>query len=213
MKIKNGSQGHKRVTEDNKKEIIVSFLVANLSIVLIAIVVTVIFLIPFIYIWGPIEIEITFKDGWLRIVEMIFIIPVGGIVGGIVSHEFIHGISWHYFGKKPWSSIKFGINWKILTIYTHCTEPLSIRSYMLGSAMPGLVMGIIPAIVAIFTGIDWLLVLGIIFTMLAAGDFLVLFLLRNIPGNYLAEDHPTKAGCYVYEIPQSDKDVDSRIHI
>lgn len=183
---------------DNKKEITVSLLIANLSTVLIAIVVTVIFLIPFIYIWGPIEIEITFKDGWFSIVEMvgIFIIPVGGIV----LHEFIHGISWHYFGKKPWSTIKFGVNWKRLTPYTHCTELLTIRAYRLGIMIPGLVMGVIPVIVAFINGIDWLAILGAFFILSSASDFLVLFLLRNIPENYLAEDHPTKAGCYVYEM-------------
>jgi hypothetical protein len=44
-------------------------------------------------------------------------------------------------------------------------------------------------------------VYGVIFLIAAAGDFIVLWVLRGVPGDVLVEDHPTRAGCYVYDLP------------
>jgi hypothetical protein len=40
---------------------------------------------------------------------------------------------------------------------------------------------------------------GLLYTTAAGGDFLVLWILRNIKPNTLVEDHPTNAGCYIIE--------------
>jgi hypothetical protein len=43
-----------------------------------------------------------------------------------------------------------------------------------------------------------LLIFGILFTMAAGGDFLVINLIRKENMNDLVQDHPSEAGCYIY---------------
>jgi hypothetical protein len=121
------------------------------------------------------------------------------LVVGTIVHELIHGLAWAYFAGKPWSAIHIGFQWKTFTPYAHCREPMDIRAYRLGGVMPGLVLGIIPAVIGILTGNGWLHWFGLLFTLAAGGDFLVLWLLRGVRPGQLVEDHPTRAGCYVLE--------------
>ena len=101
---------------------------------------------------------------------IIFII----LIFGIVLHELIHGITWAKFAKAGFKSIKFGILKEMLTPYCHCKEPLKVKHYIFGAITPAIITGIIPAITAIFTGNLWLLIFGMLFTMAAAGDFMII---------------------------------------
>lgn len=120
-------------------------------------------------------------------------------VVGIVVHEAIHGLAWKLLSGKPWSAFKFGVMASSLTPYAHCTEPMGINAYRWGTFMPGLLMGLLPMLTAIYTGDGWLAWFGILFTTAAGGDFLVLVMLREVPANALVEDHPTRVGCFVLE--------------
>ena len=121
------------------------------------------------------------------------------ILAGIPAHELIHGLAWAIFGKMPFSSIKFGFMWKTMTPYAHVREPLEVSPYRLGAFMPGLVLGIIPFIIAMFTGSGDLMWFSLLHTTAASGDWLVLWLIRGVKPGSLVEDHPTNAGCYVLE--------------
>ena len=127
------------------------------------------------------------------------VIGVVIFVGGILAHEAIHGISWAVFGKKPLSSIEFGYQKETASPYAHCKEPLQARAYRLGAAMPGLVLGIVPSIIGVWTGNIGVLVFGLVFTGGAGGDALIIWLIRSVEPRTLVEDHPTRAGCYVIE--------------
>lgn len=121
------------------------------------------------------------------------------ILTGIVIHELLHGISWMVIGKKPFSAIKFGFMWKTITPYAHFKEPLEVNAYRLGIFMPGLVLGIIPFIIAMLTGSGDLLWFSLLHTTAASGDWLVLWIIRSVKPGLFVEDHPTNAGCYVLE--------------
>ena len=73
------------------------------------------------------------------------------------------------------------------------------RVYRWAVAMPGLVLGLFPSLVGIATGNGWVLLFGLFFFFAAAGDALILWLLRGVGGNELVEDHPERAVCYVIE--------------
>lgn len=118
---------------------------------------------------------------------------------GIIVHELIHGFSWMVAGKKPFSAIKFGFQVSSFTPYAHCKEPMNVNAYRIGAFMPGLLMGILPSLLAILTGDGWLMVFGILFTTAAGGDFFILWLIRKVSKEKLVEDHPTQAGCYILE--------------
>ena len=120
-------------------------------------------------------------------------------VAGVVAHELIHALTWMVFGRQPRGAIQFGFDKNTLSPYAHCKELLAASSYRLGTFMPGLIIGILPALAAVVSGNGWLLGFGLLFTLIAGGDFLILWLIRKVPGNKMVEDHPTRAGCYVIE--------------
>jgi hypothetical protein len=118
---------------------------------------------------------------------------------GILIHELIHMFTWALFAKKPLRVFKLGFQWKTLTPYAHCKEPMTIEPYRLGSFAPGLLLGFFPWVISLFSGNILLFFFGLLYTTAAGGDFLILWIIRNIKPNTLVEDHPTNAGCYVIE--------------
>lgn len=132
----------------------------------------------------------------------IFIFFIGFLttmILGIVIHELIHGLTWAIAGHKPLSAIKFGFQWQSLTPYAHCREPMEAGAYRLGGSMPLIVLGILPSLIGILTGIGWSMFFGFIFTLAASGDMLVLWLIRGVKKGQLVQDHPTQVGCYLIE--------------
>lgn len=116
---------------------------------------------------------------------------------GAVMHELLHGLTWAVFCRNGLQSIKYGVHWKALTPYCHCKEVLPLRHYVTGGMMPGLVMGLLPAIVGIAMGHFLLFLFGLFFSIAAAGDLLILWMLRHQHSSDLVQDHPDKIGCYV----------------
>jgi len=151
-------------------------------------------LIPFLLLWGA----RTLLTGGRALVTWYVLLPV--LLGGIVLHEVIHALSWMFFGRKSSGSIRFGVQWKTLTPFAHCTEPMEARAYRRGAAMPALLLGVLPAAVGLVAGNGAWAIYGAIFLVAAVGDFIVLWVLRRVPGRVLVEDHPTRAGCYVYDV-------------
>ena len=120
------------------------------------------------------------------------------LITGTVMHEGLHGLTWSWFGRISMKEIQFGMHWKLLTPYAHCKVPLNANAYRWGVIMPGLVVGFIPAVIGTAFQSPILLWFGALFIMGAGGDFLTLWLLRNVPGDYMVEDHPTEVGCIVW---------------
>ena len=114
-------------------------------------------------------------------------------------HEFLHGLGWVSSCKNGWKSISFGVIWKMLTPYCHCNEPMRISGYMMGAMMPCVVLGVVPAIVALFVGDLTLLVFGIIFIATSSGDIWITWLLTKENPKCLVLDHPTEAGFYILD--------------
>ncbi|MFP4436635.1 MAG: DUF3267 domain-containing protein [Chloroflexaceae bacterium] len=153
----------------------------------------------FYLLWG----EAAFWRGWFVLFGNVGIALLV-IVGGIVVHELLHGVTWMLAGDKPRSAVKFGFQLKTLTPYAHCTAPLEVRAYRLGALMPGLLLGIVPLLAGMVTGSGALTIFGLFFTLAAGGDFLILWTLRSVQPGALVEDHPTRAGCYVLEPQPSE---------
>ena len=118
---------------------------------------------------------------------------------GILIHELIHMFAWALLAKKSLKAFKLGFQWKSLTPYAHCKEPMDIRPYRIGSFAPGLLLGILPWTISLFTGDILLFFFGFLYTTAASADFLILWIIRNVKPNTLVEDHPTNAGCYIFE--------------
>lgn len=132
----------------NKRKVTIDVGKANLFAVVIMIAAAVVFLVLYFLLWRE-----NFSVQKLSASEFdTFLFLAIFITVGIVVHELIHGITWAQFTKSGWKSIKFGVMWKMLTPYCHCSEPLRKKEYILGSLMPCIVLGIIPAVAALFVG-------------------------------------------------------------
>jgi hypothetical protein len=181
-----------------KKDFSVSMAKANLYGLMILPVV--VFLSMFyIGVWGFERL----LDGMVTFEKMYLILI---LLMGAILHELIHGVSWSYFGKKPFHAIKFGFQLKALTPYAHCKEPLELRAYRIGALMPGFVLGILPSTIGIVTGDGWIMIFGLLFTLGSGGDLLILWLIRKVHAGEFVQDHPTRAGCYVIEATASESE-------
>jgi hypothetical protein len=114
-----------------------------------------------------------------------------------VAHELIHAISWVWAGGLTWQNVSFGIKWKTLMPYAHINTPISARAYRWGAVMPGLLTGVIPALIALITGSGLLMLIGTMMFVGAVGDVIVLWIIQDVPADSAVLDHPSAVGCYV----------------
>ncbi len=117
-------------------------------------------------------------------------------VAGVVVHEALHGIAWRLAGA-PAGTVRFGFQLKTLTPYAHCSAAMPARAYRLGAATPGLLLGLVPALVGLALALGDVFWFGVFFTLAAGGDALILWLLRGVPSARLVRDHPSKPGCLI----------------
>lgn len=187
------SPGAESSPPPGRRDVSLSMKRVNLLALPVALLVPVVTLVPFCLFWGCIPLLV----GGRSLVRWYVLVP--GLLGGVVVHELIHGVSWVLFGRKPFRSIRYGMQWKTLTPYAHCGEPMPARAYRRGAVMPAVVIGAVPAAVGLAAGDGAWTLYGTIFLVAATGDFIVLWILRGISGETFVEDHPSRAGCYVYE--------------
>ena len=115
------------------------------------------------------------------------------IILSIPLHEFIHGLTWHFFCKEKWRSIHFGVMWDTLTPYCHCKEPLSFGAYIAGGLAPFFLLGLVPGLIGVVLGSMFWLWLGIFNILCAGGDTTICWLLRKY-SDCLILDHYKECG-------------------
>ena len=119
------------------------------------------------------------------------------LVAGTIIHELIHALAWMMTSGISWNAMSFGFNWKAIAPYAHCSKPMRVQAYRIGAVAPGLILGILPFLVGFILGQSFLTSFGFLFTLVAGGDFLMLWLIRNVDKDKLVQDHPDKVGCIV----------------
>jgi hypothetical protein len=109
-------------------------------------------------------------------------------------------LTWQVSGKLRRSEVRFGIDWRVLMPFAHPCRPLRAQAYAVGAAAPGLLLGVLPAIVGLTLGYGPLSGWGALFIAAATGDVLVLYTLRATSPHALVQDHPTRIGCEMVTI-------------
>ena len=170
------------------KDHTMSFGRANAYGFLVGIVMGALLLGPYLLIWG--NNLIPFQFG---LVPALIV-----LVTGIVVHELLHGFAWALFAKSGLKSIEFGMKWRYLTPYCHCAEPLRVKHYRIGAAMPMIALGLIPAAIAMVTGNGQMFLFGLVFTIAGAGDVVGLITLWKFDGDEWVQDHPDEVGFMSY---------------
>lgn len=120
------------------------------------------------------------------------------LVAGMVFHELLHALIISLAAPSGWQAVKFGfLNW--MTPYCHCTEPISASAYRLVLLFPFILLGLLPWGWGLCSGIIELTIWGAIFISAAGGDLLIFFLIRDLSGRTLIQDHPRKVGVKIRE--------------
>lgn len=190
--------------EGYKKELLTFDLVKiNLYGIFSFIPVIIIYGIPYYYLWHQtmtieslkkLTISTNLDDYGFLVPFFILIV----LIIGIILHELIHGITFSFFTKKGFKSVKFGVIWEMLTPYCHCEEPLLVKHYVQGGIMPAIILGFLPFVYSLIFGNLFWLIFAFFFTIAAIGDFIIIFMLRNEDKNSMVLDHPSEIGCFVY---------------
>ena len=173
----------------DKRDLSISMERANVIVMFLSIPVVILQFAIFLWLHGTQSLRPAWSSALLIIAVLL----------GIVVHELIHGVSWVIFGRKPFSAIKFGFLWKTITPYAHLREPVEVNAYRLGAFLPGFILGILTYTLSLLLGNGDLFWFSLVHTSAAGGDWLILWLIRNVPPGKQVEDHPTNAGCYVLE--------------
>ena len=176
------------------RKVTIDIVKANVFGMVVLIVSAIAFFVPFVLIWKgrkPTNELVGGVSEW----GLSFVL----LIVGVVVHELIHGVTWACYAKSGWKSISFGVMWKFLTPYCHCSEPMHVRGYIMGAMMPCVILGIVPAVAALCIGSLPLLMWGIIFIAAAAGDIWMTWLLTKEDPHSLVLDHPSEAGFYIID--------------
>ncbi len=119
-----------------------------------------------------------------------------------VAHEAIHGLTWGLCAERRFKAIEFGVIWEMVTPYCTCSDPLRRWQYVLGAAMPTIVLGFIPAVVAAFIHSPLLFALAVVMVLGGGGDALIIIkILRHrtpAGSTTVYYDHPCECGLVAF---------------
>ena len=182
-------QGYKRT------DLTISIVKANLLILLLAIPLVAIGVLLFAW-KNPLKLLRPTPTESLIFIIVFFVL--------IVAHEFIHGLTWSVFAEHHFKDIDFGFMKEYLTPYCTCSTPLTKRHYIWGALMPCIVLGIIPTVLGILLGSALLFWTGIVMTLSAGGDMMIVWKVMRYKKQegseeILVYDHPTQAGSVIFE--------------
>lgn len=125
--------------------------------------------------------------------EVVSLSLVALFVAGVFVHEALHGLG-YWWGGAPSSTIEFGFHWEGLAPYAHCSTALRTHSYRLAVLLPGLVLGILPLGIGLVIDSWTLTIFAFMMLIAAGGDGLLLWTIRDIPGDAWIQDHPSEVG-------------------
>lgn len=165
----------------------VSFQLANGFVLGVFLAAGVVFVVPHVWRWDELPLPSNGFIFWPLYVLSFFV------------HEGLHGLGYRLGGGRP-EDLKYGFQWSTLMPYAHCASPLSARAYRLAVALPGVVLGVLPALVGLSFGWGAVTLFGVLCLGPAGGDACLLWALRRVPGDARVVDHPTEIGCRILDL-------------
>ena len=152
----------------------------------------ILFFVPYRWLWGR-----GLLDRQLSLTISDVVISLLALFAGIVLHEWLHGVGYTRVGGLPKTAVHYGFSWKMLAPYAHAKAPMRAAAYRVAVMMPGVLLGILPGVIGVVSGIWWLVLWATMMLIAAGGDTAVLLAIRHVPANAWVLDHPKKVGCQV----------------
>jgi hypothetical protein len=147
----------------------------------------------FYFLWNH---KISFAEE-LNILQANLFISISIFIISVVLHEALHALAYLIFDKWQFQYLSFGFSKESYSPYCHYSKKVLLWKYKLALLLPGLLLGLIPIILSFIFGNFYLLIYGIVFSLGAFGDFLVLWKLKKIDSGKYVKDHPSMMGCIV----------------
>lgn len=122
---------------------------------------------------------------WMKYASVLIAIPI---------HELIHGIVFARYAKHGFRAIRFGASLSMGAVYCHCKDPVKVKHYRRAGIAPMIVLGWMPLVFALLTGVHWIYIFGLIMTMASFGDLMVWFKLLKFNSELMIRDHPGQLG-------------------
>lgn len=128
--------------------------------------------IPFHALWGANVLweVITNSMHWVLL----------AIFGSFYLHEALHALGFMVFAGVARKSIQIKIDWKVLKFEADCDVPMTARSYRWSALLPGIVLGVIPAVVSLIYGYGWLAIFSMLALHCAVSDVLQVWVIRDL---------------------------------
>jgi hypothetical protein len=176
------------------KDISVGMFKASLLCIPILLIIIAALIPLYIYLYGVMNLffaarKIVFR-WWL-------FLPV--VIVCIFLHEVVHAMVFSILGDEGFKYVRIGIQWDTITPYAHYSKPIQAIYYRIALLAPALILGALPIALGFLFQQGILFIFGLLFLLFSGGDLLILWLIRMVPNKSCVKDHPTRAGCYVYE--------------
>jgi hypothetical protein len=116
------------------------------------------------------------------------------VLAAIPVHELIHGLIFGLYAPNGFRSVRFGFSLSMGSPYCHCSDAVKVKHYRRAGIAPFIILGILPYLFSVFTGVSWIKVFGLLLSIGGFGDVLVWIKLLKYDKNLLIRDHPEKMG-------------------
>lgn len=115
----------------------------------------------------------------------------------IILHEALHAFVALLWGRVPWSSIHFGVNWRSLMFYCHCDKLLKVNTFRILVLFPLIITTPIAGLILWLDPSIWSLLLFSLTIAFCSGDVLMFFKVRQVENDKWIQDHPSEPGFYI----------------
>jgi hypothetical protein len=94
-------------------------------------------------------------------------------------HELLHVVGFLLGGAKR-KDIGFGFSWRAMVPYVDLRAPMEIWRFRFAALLPGIVTGVVPALLGLFLSNGALVAVGTVLTVGAGGDVVIVYQSRAL---------------------------------
>jgi hypothetical protein len=160
-------------------------------------------IIPFQLRWNAFAPRLPGERGLLVLIGLL-----AGLLAGLLLHEMVHLLGYRWLGRVAPGVAKLSFGRAALAPQIRCDQPVPAGVYRRILLLPGVVLGIVPGLVAITVGSWMLLIWAVWMTVAAGGDVAGLWAMRGVPADTPVLSHPSRVGCQLFAPLESLQNID-----
>lgn len=159
--------------------------------------------IPYQLRWGFLAPRLPAGRELLSLLGLLLVLGAGLFV-----HEVVHLAGYRLFGGVPLRALRLRFGGVPLAPQVACPVTIPAGAYRRMLLLPALLLGVLPALVAIVAGWWFLLIWGMWLLVAAGGDLAGLWAIRGLPDAAPVRAHPTRLGCQRFAHDRLEQNID-----